>query len=59
MIELRFLVIADRIERELRTRGEPLSREASGRLDDKARNLALEIREALEQQVNRRKGKQA
>lgn len=55
MIELNFHEIANRII-DLRTWGKPLTREASGKLDDRTRMLALEILEALKEQANRRKG---
>lgn len=43
--------------RDLRTYGQPLTREASGRMDDKVRLLADEIQKVWDEQVNRRKGK--
>jgi hypothetical protein len=52
---LDYLQLANRI-RELRTYGRPLTREASGYLDDQIRILALEINKAWDEQVNRRKG---
>ena len=57
MLELDFLEIANRII-DLRTWGKPLTREESGKLDDRTRLLALEISEALRRQVNPRKGHQ-